>query len=150
MFEISDNQIIMRLILSVVLSSLIGFERELKGRAAGLRTHVLIGLSTCLLMLVSIFIAGGFGGGYVFDPGRVAAGVVTGIGILCAGTIIRFGTSVKGLTTAASLWAVAALGLAVGAGFYTAAYTATLLILTTLFLLSWFGRNISKAKKEEQ
>lgn len=146
MFEISDIQIITRLIVIVFLSSLVGFERELRGRAAGLRTHILIGLSTCLLMLVSIFVAQGFGKEHIFDPGRIAAGVMTGIGILCAGTIIRFGTSVKGLTTAASLFAVAALGLAVGIGFYLAAYTATALILITLFLLSRFERNISKTK----
>lgn len=148
MFEISEAQIIIRLTVSVFLSSLIGFEREVRGRAAGLRTHILIGLSTCLLMLVSIFAARGLGGEHVFDAGRIAAGVVTGIGILCAGTIIRFGASVKGLTTAASLWAVAALGLAVGIGFYIAAYTATVLILITLFLLAGFERNISKTKKE--
>lgn len=149
MTEITDIQIIIRLIMSVFLSSLIGLEREIRSRDAGLRTHILIGLSTCLLMLVSIFVAKGFGKGHLFDPGRVAAGVVTGIGILCAGTIIRFGASVKGLTTAASLWAVAALGLAVGIGFYTAAYTATVLILVTLFVLSRFERNVSKTKKGE-
>lgn len=145
MAEITDMQIVIRLIVSVFLSSLVGFEREIRGRAAGLRTHILVGLSTCLLMLVSIFVARTFGD---FDPGRIAAGVVTGIGILCAGTIIRFGTSVKGLTTAASLWAVAALGLAVGIGFYVAAYAATALILITLLLLSRFEKNISKTKKE--
>lgn len=145
MGEISDLQIVIRLIVSVFLSSLVGFEREIRGRAAGLRTHILVGLSTCLLMLVSIFVAQSFGN---FDPGRIAAGVVTGIGILCAGTIIRFGTSVKGLTTAASLWAVAALGLAVGIGFYVAAYITTALILITLLLLSRLEKNISKTKKE--
>lgn len=150
MTGITDIQIILRLIISVVLSSLVGFERELRGREAGLRTHILVGLSTCLLMLVSLFVAQYFGEEHIFDPGRIAAGVVTGIGILCAGTIIRFGASIKGLTTAASLWAVAALGLAVGIGFYTAAYTATALIIITLFLLSRFERNISRTKKLEQ
>ena len=149
MSEITDFQIVTRLIVSVFLSSLVGFERELRGRAAGLRTHILVGLSTCLLMLVSIFVAQGFGEQHIFDPGRIAAGVVTGIGILCAGTIIRFGASVKGLTTAASLWAVAALGLAVGIGFYTAACTTTILILITLLVLSRFERNISRTKKGE-
>ena len=149
MLEVTDTQIIIRLVISVILSSLIGFEREVRGRSAGLRTHILVGLSTCLLMLVSVFVARGFGEGHLFDPGRIAAGVVTGIGILCAGTIMRFGTSVKGLTTAASLWAVAALGLAVGVGFYTAAYTATILILVTLFILSRFEMNVSKTKATE-
>jgi putative Mg2+ transporter-C (MgtC) family protein len=101
-------------------------------------------------MLVSIFVARYFGNGHIYDPGRIAAGVVTGIGILCAGTIMRFGTSVTGLTTAASLWAVAAIGLAVGVGFYSAACLATALILVTLFVLSRFERNISKTKKVER
>ncbi len=147
MAEITDLQVITRLVLSVLLGSLIGFEREIRGRAAGLRTHILVCLSTCLLMLISIFLAGSPGEGQVCDPGRVAAGVVTGVGILCAGTIIRFGTSVKGLTTAASLWAVAALGLAVGMGFYLAAYTATVLILITLLVLSRFEKSLSKVKE---
>ncbi len=147
MLEINNIEILTRLIVSTVLSSLIGFERELRGRAAGLRTHILVGLSSCLLMLVSIHVAQGFGEEHIFDPGRIAAGVVTGIGFLCAGAIIRSGESIRGLTTAASLWAVAALGLAVGIGFYMAACTVTVLILTTLFLLSKFERSISKSKK---
>jgi putative Mg2+ transporter-C (MgtC) family protein len=149
MYEITDSQIILRLLISVLLSSLIGFERELRGRAAGLRTHILVGLSACLLMLVSIWVAQGFGKEHIFDPGRIAASVISGIGFLCAGAIIRFGQSVKGLTTAASLWAVAAVGLSVGIGFYTAAFTATAFILITLMLLSRFERSISKTKKVE-
>ena len=149
MSEISDIQVIVRLVLSVFLSSLVGLERELRRKGAGLRTHVLVGLSSCLLMLISIFVAQGFGGEHGFDPGRIAAGVVTGIGFLCAGTIIRFGASIKGLTTAASLWAVAALGLAVGSGFYIAACTTTALILVTLLVLSRFERNVSKTKNGE-
>ena len=144
MSEISEIQVIIRLVLSVFLSSLIGFERELRRKGAGLRTHVLVGLSSCLLMLVSIFVAQGSGEGHVFDPGRIAAGVVTGIGFLCAGTIIRFGASIKGLTTAASLWAVAALGLAAGCGFYIAACMTTALILITLLVLSRFERDKQK------
>ena len=147
MSEMTDLQVIARLVLSVFLSSLIGFEREMRGRSAGLRTHILVGLSTCLLMLVSVYVATSFGKENVFDPGRVAAGVVTGIGILCAGTIMRFGTSVKGLTTAASLWAVAALGLSVGIGFYIAACTTTALILITLLILSRFEDNLNRNRK---
>ena len=147
MGELTNLQVVMRLVVSVLLSSLIGFERELRGRAAGLRTHILVGLSSCLLMLISISVTQNFGEGNVCDPGRIAAGVVTGIGFLCAGTIIRFGASVKGLTTAASLWAVAALGLAVGIGFYTAACTATALILITLLILTRIEVKISKTKK---
>ena len=142
MGSIDNYQLILRLVVSVLLSSLVGFEREMRGRAAGLRTHILIGLSACLLMLVSLFVSQYFGSAHLFDPGRIAAGVVTGIGILCAGTIIRYGASIKGLTTAASLWAVAAIGLTVGIGYYTAAVTATGLILLTLLILSKVERNI--------
>lgn len=148
MLEISNIEILIRLILSGVLSGLVGFEREIRGRAAGLRTHILVGLSSCLLMLVSVYVAQSFGEGCIFDPGRIAAGVVTGIGFLCAGAIIRAGESITGLTTAASLWAVAALGLAIGIGFYVAACVVTILILTTLFFLSKLERSISKSKKQ--
>ncbi len=145
MNEIGNTQIIIRLVVSLFLSSLIGFERELRRKGAGLRTHVLVGLSSCLLMLVSMFVARSFfEEGHIFDPGRIAAGVVTGIGFLCAGTIIRFGASIKGLTTAASLWAVAAVGLAVGSGFYVAAYVTTALMIITLLALSRFEKDKHK------
>ncbi len=145
MGDITNAQIILRLLLSVLLSGMVGFERELRHRAAGLRTHILVGISSCLLMLVSIFVAHGPGTVHAFDPGRIAAGVVTGIGLLCAGAIIRFGESVRGLTTAASLWAVAALGLAVGSGFYMAACVATVIIVV-LLVLSRFEKDIGKTK----
>jgi len=144
MVEISDMQVIVRLVVSAVLSSMVGFEREIKGRAAGLRTHVLVGLSSCLLMIVSIKTATSFSLMGTADPGRIAAGVVTGVGILCAGTVMRFGASVKGLTTAASMWAVAALGLSVGLGYYTASLSATVLILATLLILSRLERVMTK------
>ena len=146
MFTLSNDQIIMRLLLSVILCGVVGLEREVKGRSAGLRTHILVGLSSCLLMLISIHVAGWFGESNVFDPGRIAAGVVTGIGFLGAGAIIRYGESVKGLTTAATLWAVAALGLAIGVGFYMAAFAVTALILITLLILSQVEKSINKTK----
>ena len=129
---LTNTDIILRLLLSTFLSSIVGFERSTRGRAAGLRTHILVGLGSTLFMLISIFIAKD-GGNY--DPARLAAGVVTGIGFLGAGTIIRFGASVKGLTTAASLWAVSALGLAVGTGFYLPAIVTTAIVLVTLMVL---------------
>ncbi|MBU4376074.1 MAG: MgtC/SapB family protein [Candidatus Omnitrophica bacterium] len=146
MIQVSDWQMIMRLVMSVLLCGAIGLEREVRGRSAGLRTHILVGLSSCLLMIISIFVAQSFGEAHMFDPGRIAAGVVTGMGFLGAGTIIRYGESIKGLTTAASLWAVTAVGLAVGAGFYLAAYVSTALILITLFALSRVEKSISKGK----
>jgi putative Mg2+ transporter-C (MgtC) family protein len=127
--------IILRLVLAVVMGGLVGIEREIHGRAAGLRTHILVSLGAALFMITSILVSDRYASlGSQVDPSRIAAGVVTGIGFLGAGAIIRFGASIRGLTTAASIWAVAAIGLAVGAGFYEAAITGTLLVIVVLFL----------------
>jgi len=119
----------LRLLLSAVLGGVIGFERERAKKAAGLRTHILICLGACLFTVVSIY---GFGG----DIARVAAGVVTGIGFIGAGAIIRGGREgiIAGLTTAATIWSVAGIGLAAGAGLYLVAVVATLLILLVLII----------------
>jgi len=130
---LSDVSITLRLVLAALLGSLIGLERERLLWAAGLRTHMLVCVGSCLIMIVSSY---GFnavlGPQVVLDPSRVAAQVVSGIGFLGAGSIILRNEVVKGLTTAASLWAVAALGLAVGGGLYFAAVTATAIILIIL------------------
>jgi putative Mg2+ transporter-C (MgtC) family protein len=123
-----------RLILAGALGSVIGFERERLLWTAGLRTHMLVCVGSCLIMLVSAF---GFADvlgtdKVVLDPSRIAAQVVSGIGFLGAGTILLRGEVVKGLTTAASLWAVAAIGLAVGGGLYVAGIAATLLVIGIL------------------
>lgn len=130
-----DSQVVLRLILSALLSGLLGLERQLHRRAAGLRTHILVSLGSTLIMLTSIYIFDIYKGSAAVDPARIAAGVITGIGFLGAGTIIRYGEEVRGLTTAASLWVAAALGLAVGCGFYIAALTTTALVLSALLLL---------------
>ncbi len=141
--EVSHADIASRLVITVVLSSLVGLEREMRGRAAGLRTHILVGLSTCLLMMLAFHLVSAFGTAPL-DPSRIPAGIVTGIGILCAGTILRYGSEVTGLTTAASLWATAALGIAVGAGFFFAAYLVTAFILITLLILSLVERFVTR------
>jgi putative Mg2+ transporter-C (MgtC) family protein len=133
---ITDTQVIVRLLLAVFLGGLVGLEREFHGRIAGFRTHILVCLGSALIMLTSVYIFTVYQGVGVVDPSRIAAGVVTGIGFLGAGTILRFKASVRGLTTAASLWAVAGVGLAVGCGFYTASFTAVILVLVSLFLLT--------------
>lgn len=142
---LTDGQIILRLVLSVVLSGLIGFERQIHKRNAGLRTHILVCLGSCLIMLTSLYVFDIYKDKVALDPARIAAGVITGIGFLGAGTIIREKENVKGLTTAASLWLVAALGLAVGVGFYIASITTTILALIVLLFLRYaegiiFGR----------
>ena len=122
-----------RLLLAAILGGFIGLERESQGRPAGLRTHMLVSLGSCLIMLISVY---GFAGkGMVYDPGRLAAQVISGIGFLGAGTILRDGISVRGLTTAASLWLVAGVGLAIGAGFYIGAAVTTLFAAITLIAL---------------
>lgn len=139
---VSDLHIIYRLVIATFLSGLIGLERETHGRAAGLRTHILVCVGSTLIMLTSMHIFDVYKGLVNLDPARIAAQVVSGIGFLGAGTILRFKASVRGLTTAASLWAVAGIGLAVGSGFYLGAYVTTILVLTVLFFLSRFERRI--------
>ncbi|MBL7069330.1 MAG: MgtC/SapB family protein [Candidatus Omnitrophica bacterium] len=137
----SDIDIIMRLGLAVLIGGIIGFEREAQGRAAGLRTHILVCVGSALIALTSIYIALNYGGlNHNCDPARVAAGIVTGIGFLGAGTIMRARASVLGLTTAASLWGVAGVGLALGVGFYKAAIYAAVAMIITLAVLGWFAK----------
>jgi putative Mg2+ transporter-C (MgtC) family protein len=127
----------MRLVLSLILGGLIGLERQLHRRTAGLRTHILVSLGSCLIMLTSLYIFAIYKNEVPLDPARIAAGVITGIGFLGAGTIIRERQGIRGLTTAASLWVVAGIGLAVGCGFYSASLVTTFLALLTLFLLRY-------------
>lgn len=137
---LSDNQIILRLVLTAILSGLIGFERQMHKRMAGLRTHILVALGSCLIMLTSIYVFDIYKAVANPDPGRIAAGVITGIGFLGAGTIIRERERVRGLTTAASLWVVAGIGLACGCGFINAAvYTAVLGLIVLFFLRHFEG-----------
>jgi putative Mg2+ transporter-C (MgtC) family protein len=133
---LSDYEMIIRLCLAAFLSGLVGYEREIHGRLAGFRTHILVGVGSTLIMLTSMHIFDIYRGLSTPDPGRIAAQVVSGIGFLGAGTIIRFKASVRGLTTAASLWTVAGIGLAVGAGVFAPAAAATAIVLATLFFLN--------------
>jgi len=122
--------LVFRLTLACILGGAIGLQREGLNRPAGFRTHVLVALGAALIMLLSMYGFQEFGQPY--DPGRLAAQVVSGIGFLGAGTIMREGASIRGLTTAASLWVVAGIGLACGAGFYLSAVAATVLVYLTL------------------
>src|SRR5690348_4958804 len=127
--SLSWPHILLRLGIAAVLGGAIGAERELRERAAGLRTHAVVCVGSALFTLVSAY---GFAEFRVVDPTRIAAQIVSGIGFLGAGAIIRQGLSVRGLTTAATLWLVAAIGMASGAGYYDAAIIATLGALFTL------------------
>lgn len=136
----SEREMIVRLVLSVVLGGLIGLERQLHKRTAGLRTNMLVCLGSCLIMVLSLHIYELYRHVASVDPSRIAAGVITGIGFLGAGAIIRESENIKGLTTAACLWVVSAIGLAVGCGFYTAGLVTTALTLAVLFFLRYFER----------
>lgn len=142
--NLPPHEIALRLVTATALAGLVGLDREHQRSAAGLRTHALVGMSSCLLMIVSAY---GFADvlgtpGVGLDPSRIAAQIVTGIGFLGAGTIIAHGDSVRGLTTAASIWAVAALGIAVGGGMYRAAILGTALALILLLVLRPFERRL--------
>jgi putative Mg2+ transporter-C (MgtC) family protein len=133
--EITTETMLVRLILSLVFGGLIGFEREYRRQPAGFRTHILICLGSCLLMLVSIYIPQTFVDFRNGDPGRIAAQVVSGIGFLGGGAIFKLGANVRGLTTAATIWAAAAVGLAVGTGIYLGSLFAVGLVLFVLLAL---------------
>jgi putative Mg2+ transporter-C (MgtC) family protein len=144
----------LRLLFACALGGLIGFERELRDREAGIRTHLLVSLGSALFTIISAY---GFhefltnGGNIVrADPSRIAAQIVTGIGFLGAGAIIREGLSVRGLTTAATLWVVAAIGMSCGAGYYWPAAATTALTLFALWPLRILAyRFIERIKPEE-
>jgi putative Mg2+ transporter-C (MgtC) family protein len=133
---LSHGQELVRLLAAALLGSVVGLERELREREAGLRTHLLVCMGAALFTLVSAYGFSDFmqsGGALVrTDPTRIAAQIVTGIGFLGAGAIIRQGLSVRGLTTAATLWLVAAIGMACGAGYYVPAFIGTGIALLTL------------------
>ncbi len=147
---ISPEQVVIRLVVAAVLGGLVGLERERLEWAAGMRTHALVSLGSALFMVVSIF---GFSDilderHVILDPSRVAAQVASGIGFIGAGTIILRKEVVKGLTTAASIWAVAAVGLAVGGGMFLAAGAATLLALALLVLAKPLKARLFPNRKE--
>ncbi len=124
-----ELEMVLRLLLATFLGAVIGFQREMSGKEAGLRTNMLICLGSALFTVLSIFAFSGS------DPARIAAGIATGIGFIGAGVILhRSGGEVKGLTSAATIWAVAAIGMAAGAGMYYIAPAATVLVLITLLL----------------
>jgi putative Mg2+ transporter-C (MgtC) family protein len=152
--DLSTGEALLRLLLAAGLGGAIGLERELRDHEAGFRTHLLVSLGSCAFTLVSSY---GWSdwtfsntGGVVFDPTRIAAQIVTGIGFLGAGAIIVRGINVRGLTTAATLWVVAAIGMASGTGYYEVAVGAAVLVLVSLGPLKLVSaRFISRVRPEE-
>lgn len=140
----SDLTVILNLLLAFLLGGMIGWLREKEGKIAGLRTHILVCVGSALFMILSgemIFKSG------MADPGRIAAGVVTGIGFIGAGCILQGRDHVRGITTAASIWITAAIGIASGTGHYVGAITATVITLVTLRLLKEVEKRIIKTKE---
>lgn len=143
---ISEGEILLRLGLAALLGMIIGYERERQNQPAGLRTHAILAIGSCLAMTISINIAIQFSPSAPNgDPGRIAAQVVSGIGFLGAGAILRYGTNVKGLTTATSLWTIAIVGLAVGAGHYFSAIGTTAALLIVLVILNFLEKRLIRA-----
>jgi putative Mg2+ transporter-C (MgtC) family protein len=144
--ELSWLDLLVRLAVAGILGGAIGAERELREHDAGLRTHTLVAVGAALFTIVSAYAWTDFSfssqNGVTYDPTRIAAQIVTGIGFLGAGAIIRQGLSIRGLTTAASLWVVAAIGMASGAGYYSGAVITTVVVLLSLWPLRILARRI--------
>ena len=150
-FQIPDVNILSRILLSIILGFAIGFERELTNKWAGLRTHILVCLGSCLFTILSIY---GFSTSLSLypmgDPGRVAAQILTGIGFIGGGTVLRQGSSVYGLTTAATLWMVASIGMACGCGKFNWAVVSAVLSVAVLVLIRIFEREIMPRNLKNQ
>jgi len=139
-------EICLRILLAMAIGGVIGWERENSNRPAGLRTHMLVAIGAAVVMLMGELALDKYVGITTMDPTRLGAQVITGVGFLGAGTIMREGPTVRGLTTAASLWAVACLGLAAGGGFYEAAAAGTVAIILTLTIFEYLEKRFRKVK----
>jgi uncharacterized membrane protein YhiD involved in acid resistance len=142
--QISRIDVVFRLTVALVLSALIGAEREYHRKPAGLRTNALVGLSACLMTIAAVLAVDAFPDKNI-DPTRVAGQIITGIGFIGAGAILRpmnGGSHIVGLTTAATLWLVCGLGIAIGLGFYAEAFVTTILVFVTFFTLNRLTRKI--------
>lgn len=138
-----DLDVIIKILLACVLGGLVGLERESINRPAGLRTHILVCVGSTLVMTINTILVVSYSSTVNLDPGRFGAAVLSGIGFLGAGTIIREGNSVSGLTTAASLWTIACIGLTIGAGHFLLATFTTLVVLIVLFTFARFENKIT-------
>ena len=136
-------EIVLRLLCAMFIGAVIGTERELTHRPAGMRTHMLVALGSCVVMITSQMIFHQYRAfGATPDPARLSAQVITGVGFLGAGTILKEGPSIKGLTTAASVWAVACLGIAVGGGYYVLGILGTVGMIVILVLFEWLQEKL--------
>ncbi|MBJ6360631.1 MgtC/SapB family protein [Paenibacillus sp. GCM10012307] len=152
LWQITQSDLLLRMLISAAFGGLIGIEREWSNHAAGFRTHILVCLGSTTIMLLSIYGFSQFVNepNVRMDPARLTAQVISGIGFLGAGVIMRNGSEVKGLTTAASIWVVAAIGLCVGAGFLFAAGLCTLFVLISLYLLNKMEKIYLKSRSKHE
>lgn len=141
--EITTGVAITRIIIALVIGSIVGIERKQKGQMAGLRTFSLISMGACIAMILSIYVCQETVGPLRGDPSRIAAQVLSGIGFLGAGAIIQMKGSVRGLTTAAGIWIIATIGMAVGCGLYLLSFVATVLVLIVLTILERIERSVN-------
>jgi putative Mg2+ transporter-C (MgtC) family protein len=142
------TELTFKIVLAIVLSGVIGVEREMRNKEAGMRTHILVGVGSALIVLTSLYLFETYKDTTVMDPTRMITGIITGIGFLCAGTIIRAGSHISGLTTAATLWIVSGIGISVGAGHYSAALVVTLVVFLVLIWVRIIEKKISDKVKE--
>lgn len=153
--SLTELEALLRLTVAAVLSGLIGFDREVRSKAAGIRTHMLVGLGAALFMISGLLLVEMFEGEDAstsvvrVEATRVAAGIITGIGFLGAGQIFRHGTSVQGLTSAAGIWVTAAIGLLVGLGYYVLPIAATALAILIISVLGYVEHRIGRDDSEE-
>lgn len=151
-WHLSHWELFMRMTVAALLGGLVGLEREWSNHAAGFRTHILVCLGSTTIMLLSVY---GFSDFVLennvrIDPARLAAQVISGIGFLGAGAILRNGSVVTGLTTAASVWVVAAIGLCVGAGFLFVAFLCTFFVIVSLYLLNKWEKHLMRHRKKHE
>jgi putative Mg2+ transporter-C (MgtC) family protein len=144
-----DGEILFRLILAAILGAVVGLEREVHGRPAGIRTYLILCLGSALIMVISVYLSSGIGDKLLpesirVDPGRIAAQALTGIGFLGAGVILRYKDTIRGLTTAACVWVVCAIGLAIGGGFYLFGSVVTGLTVFSLVGLKTIEKKLKK------
>jgi len=144
------GEILLKIVLSIVLGGLVGLEREHHNQPAGLKTHIILCVGATLITIVSISMARDMSGSLTSDPARIAAQIVSGIGFLGGGAILRLGATVRGLTTAACIWTVTGVGLAVGAGYYFPAVLTIIAILLTLHFLGRFENVFIDRKRFKQ
>ena len=146
----SYEYVLLKIALSILLGGVVGLEREHHNQPAGLKTHIILCVGATLITIVSIAMARDLGSARLTDPTRIAANIVTGIGFLGGGAILRMGATVRGLTTAACIWTVTGVGMAVGAGYYFPAALVTVAILLTLLFLGRFEKMFLNKREFKQ